>query len=86
MYAYFISFDFKKEDWNYGLFYNELISFGGLRVFDKLWCFNAKGTNPQELKDHFVKFIHTGDSLIVFEISNWNSFNDFEDADIEEYS
>lgn len=74
MALYFIEYDLRKQR-NYQALYNELASFGAVRILESLWCFNRVNTTAAGLRDHFRQFIDSDDGIILSEVSNWASWN-----------
>lgn len=70
---YFIEYDLRKQR-NYKPLYDELASFGAVRVLESLWCFNRVNTTTVNLRDHFRRLIDNDDGIILSEVSNWASY------------
>jgi len=72
MALFILSYDLRNQR-NYQALYDELESFGAVRVLESCWCFNRINTTTAGLRDHFSQFIDSDDGLFVSEVSSWAS-------------
>ncbi|MND98050.1 hypothetical protein [Aeromonas media] len=73
MALFFLNYDLRKQR-NYQPLYDELATFGAVRILESMWCFNRINTNSASLRDHFQKFVDADDGICVSEVADWASF------------
>lgn len=72
MALYMLEYDLRKAR-DYQPLYDELARFNARRVLYSLWAFERINTNPENLRNHFHRFIDPDDGLIVMEVADWAS-------------
>lgn len=73
MALFFLDYDLRKQR-NYQPLYDELASFGAVRILESSWCFNRFNTTASGLRDHFMQFIDADDGLWVAQVTDWATY------------
>lgn len=70
MALFFLEYDLRNQR-SYQPLYDELASFGAVRVLESSWCFHRFNTNPEQIRNYFMQFMDNDDGICVTEVVNW---------------